>query len=130
MVVADDGYAPTADCNDDRAGLDQLDNCMLLDDPLGRWRRNDPSPATPGVFDNRPPHFLAAHGFLPAHEGTDRFRRVLEGRVAGIDFNLGDERDRLGAAADLAQAIAEILLQVVTDPALGVGATHIERLLG
>src|SRR5262249_62384820 len=114
MVVADDGYAPTADCNDDRAGLDQLDNCMLLDDPLGRWRRNDASPATPGVFDNRPAHFLAAHGFLPAHESANRFRRVVEGRVAGIDFTLGDESHRLGATADLAQGNAGLLLQLVT----------------
>ena len=50
-----------------------------------------------------------------------------ERRVVGGDLDLGDDGDRLPVDAQPPEVVAQVLLELVADGALGVGVAHVER---
>lgn len=61
-------------------------------------------------------------GFLV--EWADEFRRVVEGRIAGVDLDLGQERRNRCAVA---QRVLQFLFDQIADHSLGSGVEDIQR---
>ncbi|CAI8896061.1 NAD-specific glutamate dehydrogenase [Pseudomonas sp. IT-P260] len=68
---------------------------------------------------------LFCFGFLV--DRADRFARVLEGRVLGVDFNLGQQG---GERHFEVQQVAQFLFDYVADHAFGFGTEHVQRVRG
>ncbi len=105
--------------------LEQPLDRAQLEDPLRLGRRDDAPPRLAVLLEH--PRFVGGQPIRVRLriDGPDEFRRVLEGRVGGIDF---DHREHRRHRPLERQDVAELLLDHVTDHPFGLRAEHVERI--
>ncbi len=122
VAVQHDRNAATAGADHEYAGIYERTDRLQLDDPKRLGRGHDPPPAVTVAGDAPSPHGgeLLGHGAVV--DGPDRLGRGGEGRVLGIDHDLGEQRAGWG----LTDAALQSLLEQVADHALRLGPQHIQ----
>ncbi|MNQ79175.1 hypothetical protein D3C85_941090 [compost metagenome] len=117
--------AATAGADHDAAFFQQPFDRTDFEDALG-FRAGDHATVFVAVRGNGPA-FLGGELFRLglAVDRADGFGRVLEGRVIGIDFDLG-QQGREGHFE--VQQIAQFLFDDVADHAFGFGTEHVQRI--
>src|SRR5690606_34128814 len=90
ILFLHDGDTSTANSHDNEAIVDQAADGVCFNDSLGNWGGHNTAPTATSIFHHNPTIFLSFfHCQFFVHERTDRFCRILEGRVIGIDDCLG-----------------------------------------
>src|ERR1039457_3210861 len=103
-----------------------------MNEPIGflcvsRARAPAAPPAAARVLEDAPACGAAPVSLLGIHERADRLARFRERRVVRGHLGLADQRDRVGVDPVAPELVAQILLQLVADGALGVRPAHVER---
>ena len=79
------------------------------------------------LFHDLPPElFLVDQGLSLRHEGPDRFRWVLKGRIVPVHKGLSDDRGHLLRKASLLKVVQQGFLNHVSDRSLRIRATDIQ----
>ena len=124
--VLDHGDSAAAGRDDDRRIPEALDG-IKLDDPLRLRRGDDAAPAAAGIFLHRPALFFGdLLRLFGAVETPDRLRRLFKGGVALVYDDLRHERDDGNVTVPVAERVAEALLNLIADVALGHRAAAVE----
>lgn len=96
-VAGDDGDAAPARGDDDHVLVDEGADGVDLDDADRPRRGHDAAVAALAVVDHVPPAGPGELSRLVLGEvGADGLGRVLEGRIGGVDHDVGDDRDHSG----------------------------------
>ncbi|CAI8779185.1 NAD-specific glutamate dehydrogenase [Pseudomonas sp. IT-232MI5] len=108
-------------------------DAALVQQPLDRadfedafWpRTGDHAAEFVAIRSNRPAFFSSEFfRFGLVVDRADRFGRVLEGRILGVDFNLGQQG---GKRHFEIEQVAQFLFDDVADHAFGFGTEHVQR---
>ncbi|MNR03388.1 hypothetical protein D3C85_1192780 [compost metagenome] len=127
VLVVHGRNAATAGADHDAALVQQPLDRTDLEDALG-FRAGHHAAELVAIGGNRPAFFGGqCFGFGLGVDRADRLARVLERRVVGVDFNLGQE----GRERHLeGQQVAQFLFDDVADHAFGFGTEHVQRVRG
>ena len=119
------GRNTAAACTDhDGALFQQPFNRTDFEDAFGFWAGHHTAEFV-AIRCNAPAFFSGqALGFRFAVDRANRLGRVLESRVFGVNFNLGQQG---GERCVRWQQVAQLLLDHVTDHAFGFSAQHVQR---
>src|SRR5438093_6244699 len=128
-VLADDRN-PTASRGNHDASIavpDEHADDVLLDD-VHRPRGRHDSPPTPALVVRHLPafRFLDEDLVVPQIIRTDRFRRIREGRIAGVDEDLRHDAGDVPMDLSKGELVAKGLREEVPDQRLALRAAHVE----